>query len=227
MDVRPIELTAADGLELVGERWGAGAHCLVLVHDAGLDLDCWRPLTPLVAARSDCSALAIDLRGHGGSADPSDPDGWVLDVEAAIALARDEGAASVSVAGAGLGALAALRAVERGRPDALALLSPGPLDGADLSALRGAGVDKLLFVGALDPDRAEAAAAIRRASIGQALVVSLPTREQGTDLLAGAWAAQVEEHLAAFFDERRSLVGRRELVARRPAPPEIFQGGET
>src|SRR2546422_719177 len=61
----------------------------------------------------------------------------------------------------------------------------------------------------------------------RSLVVSLPTREQGTDLLAGAWAAQVEEHFAAFFDEQRSLVGRRQLIARRPTPPEIFQGGET
>jgi pimeloyl-ACP methyl ester carboxylesterase len=222
MDVRPVELTTADGLQLVGERWGAGADWLVLVHDTGLDLDCWRGLAPLVAARPDSSALAVDLRGHGGSTGAPDPDACVLDVEAAIALAREEGAASVSVAGAGTGALAALRVAERARPDALVLLSPGPLDGADLAALRGVGIAKLLFVGALDPGRAEAAAALRRASIGQILVVSLPTRDQGTELLAGPWADQVEEHIGAFFDEQRSLAGA--PLGRRPAPLRGFLG---
>ncbi len=208
MDITPVELTAGDGLVLRGERWGAGRDWLVLLHDAGRDLDCWRPLLPLVAGRVEWSALALDARGHGGSDDPWDARASVLDFEAGITHARACGAHAVCAVGAGTGAIAALIACGRNDPpDALALFSPGPLEGFELSELRGQGISKLFFAGALDKEAAAVTTVLRDRSIGQALVVNFPTSEQGTDLLDGLWAGQALEHLAAFFDEQRAFVG--------------------
>lgn len=207
MDITPVELIAGDGVVLRGERWGTGRDWLVLLHDAGRDLDCWRPLMPLVAERAEWSALAIDARGHGGSDDPWDARTSVLDVEAAIAHARLSGARCVCPVAAGTGAIAALASCMRSDPpDALALLSPGPLDAFGLTELRGQAVSKLFFVGALDQEAAALTTALRSASIGQPLVVNFPTADQGTDLLDGPWAGQALEHLAAFFDEERAFI---------------------
>ena len=218
MDSAPVELTAADGVVLRGERWGNGGDWLVLLHDDGRDLDAWRPLEALVSERKDWSALALDLRGHGGSDDPRDPAAAVLDAEAAIAYARAGGARAVCAVGAGVGAIAALAACGgKAAPDALALFSPGPVDESRARALRGPGISKLIFVGALEPEAAAATAALRAASIGQWLVVSLPTEAQGTDLLDGPWNPQVTDHLAAFFDEQRAFVDAPSTAGRRPA----------
>lgn len=218
MDIQAVELTAADGIALRGERWGGGGDWLVLLHGAGGDLDGWRPLEPLVSARR-LSALALDLRGHGGSDDPWDPEACVRDVEAAFAFARREGAATVCAVAAGAGAVAALRAAPAARPDALALLSPGPLDGVERGELRGRGIAKLLVVGALESGAAEDAARVKSASIGPVLTVSFPTEKQGADLLGGEWAGQVEEQLGAFLDEQRfSAALFRPPSAGRPPP---------
>lgn len=211
MEAVPVELTTADGLVLRGERWGTGPDWLCLFHDDGDDLDSWRGLEPLLGERPEWSCLALDSRGHGGSDDPWDLRASVLDVEAAVAYARAAGARSVCAAGAGAGALAALAACrEEELVNGLVLFSPGPLDAFPLEELRGPGVPKLIFTGTLsapgtpgDPDPARAAAALMRASIGQPLVVNLPTDVQGTELIAGPWALQVLEHLAAFVDEQR------------------------
>lgn len=206
MDINPVELIAHDGVVLRGERWGTGRDWLVLLHDVGRDLDCWRPLMPLVAERSEWSALAIDARGHGGSDDPWDSRGSVLDAAAAINHARSSGARAVCSVGAGTGAIAALVACMRDHPpDALALFSPGPIDAFELSELRGQAVSKLFLVGALGEEGVRLTTVLQQASIGQSMVVNFPTVDQGSDLLEGAWAGQALEHLAAFFDERRAF----------------------
>jgi pimeloyl-ACP methyl ester carboxylesterase len=207
MNITPVELIAQDGVVLRGERWGSGRDWLILLHDEGRDLDCWRPLMPLVAERTEWSALAIDSRGHGGSDDPWDARASVLDVAAAIAHARDSGARAVCPIGAGAGAIAALVACTGDEPpDALALFSPGPIDAFELSELRGQAVSKLFFVGALGEEAARLATVLQQASIGQSMVVNFPTADQTTDLLEGPWAGQALEHLAAFFDEQRAFV---------------------
>src|SRR6476661_11144430 len=117
MDVLPAEVELPDGTVLRGERWCGDDTWLVLAHDRTRDLDDWRPLQPLVAERGR-SALALDLRGHGGS----DGDGWdpEADLSAALAHAREQGAVAVSVVAAGETALAALHL----QADVLVLLSP-------------------------------------------------------------------------------------------------------
>jgi pimeloyl-ACP methyl ester carboxylesterase len=109
-----------------------------------------------------------------------------------------------------MAALAACRADEL--VNGLVLFSPGPLEAFPLEDLRGPGVSKLIFTGtAGDREPARTAAALMRASIGQPLVVNLPTETQGTELMLGPWALHVLEHLAAFVDEQRAFA-----AARRP-----------
>ncbi|MEA2583670.1 MAG: hypothetical protein QOF33_1755, partial [Thermomicrobiales bacterium] len=46
---------------------------------------------------------------------------------------------------------------------------------------------------------------LRTASIGWALVVTLPTDEHGTALLEGTWLGHISEHILGFVRERRYL----------------------
>jgi pimeloyl-ACP methyl ester carboxylesterase len=201
--VRAVELRAADGVVLRGEVWGRGDDWLVLLHDAGADLDAWRPVAAL-AAELGLSMLALDLRGHGGSEGTWDEREARLDVEAASAFARTEGAGTVCFAAAGVAAIALLRASPAIAADALVLFSPGPLGTSGTGDLRAPGAAKLVLVGSLDPRADADAAAVRAASIGPVLVVGVPTERQGTDLLS---EPQALDQLVYFLDEQRWAAG--------------------
>ena len=206
MSFEPVELQTADGLVLRGERWQAGDDWLVLAHDAGEDLDACRPLIGLAVHRG-WSALALDLRGHGGSDDPWGEEACPRDVLAAIGEARARGARAVCAIGAGAGAGAVLRAAPEAGPDALVLLSPGPLPQGRREEFRGAGIAKLIVYGSHSPRSDAAASEVAAASIGPVLRVGVPTAARGTGLLSGPTAAQALEHIAAFWDEQRFLAG--------------------
>jgi pimeloyl-ACP methyl ester carboxylesterase len=217
MSFEPVELRTGDGLVLRGECRQGEPDWLVLVHDVGQDLDAWRPLIGLAALRG-WSALALDLRGHGGSDDPWDADACVADVVLATTEARRRGARAVCVAGAGEGAIAALRAADESPPEALVLLSPGPVPEEHAGSLRAAGVSELIVVGSHSARDDEDARRVAELSIGPALRVGLPTPAHGTELLAGPLACQAIEHVAAFWEEQRYLAAAPPAVARH-APP--------
>ena len=67
-----VETSAEDGAVLRGVRWPGEPACVVLIHDLGQDLDAWHPLEG-VLDETNCSRLAIDLRGHGLSEGTHDP----------------------------------------------------------------------------------------------------------------------------------------------------------
>ncbi len=217
MSFEPVELAAGDGTVLRGECWVDGADWLVLFHDLGGDLDAWRPLIGLAAVRG-WSVLALDLRGHGGSDDPWDAEKCPADVALAIAEARRRGASTVCVGGAGVSAIAALRAASDTELDALVLLSPGPVPDGPRDTLRGPGISKLVVYGSHAPADDAEAKCVADLSIGPALRVGLPTSAHGTDLLIGKLGRQVVEHIAAFWDEQRYLSSA-PSVAARLAPP--------
>lgn len=211
MKVEAVHATTADGITLRGELVRGGAVWLCLVHDVGEDIDAWRPLRPGLARRG-WSVLGLDFRGHGGSDGEWDASWGELDVDLAVTLARRLGARHVCVVAAGYGCLAALRAVERALPepsfellDSLALLSPGPLDGADPLGLRGQGLPKLFLHGAKDPLAADAEA-LRRASIGWTVGVTFATESRGT-ALAAEWPIHVVDKLHGFLKEQAVLPG--------------------
>ena len=206
MKVEAVQATTADGITLRGEILRGGDVWAVLVHDAGEDIDAWRPLRPGLAERG-WAVLAFDLRGHGGSAGEWPSPRAELDVDLGVTLARRRGARHVAIVAAGYGAVLALRAADRSqehesfaRADSLVLLSPGPLNGADPMSLRGAGLPKLFFVGAQDP-LAPDASALARASIGWTVEVSFPSAARGTGLLA-QWSMLVLDKLGTFLTEQ-------------------------
>jgi pimeloyl-ACP methyl ester carboxylesterase len=216
MSFEPVELRARDGLVLRGECRRGEPDWLVLVHDVGEDLDAWRPLIALAELRG-WSALALDLRGHGGSDDPWDADACVADVSLATTEARRRGARAVCVAGAGEGAIAALRAALESPPEALVLLSPGPVPAEHADSLRAPEVPELIVVGSHSARDDGEARRVAELSIGPALRVGLPTSAHGTELLAGPLARQAIEQVAAFWDEQRYLASAPAAV--RNAPP--------
>lgn len=195
----PVEFRAPDGLLLRGHRHGDGARWAVLVHDEGQDLDAWGMLVGGLRGLGLC-VLAFDLRGHGASDDPWDPRQAPADVLAALRFAESEGARSLYLIGAGLGATAALVAAAEHEVQALVALSPrAELSGVPRDAIREATAPKLFVVGGLDPVAAEQASDIYRRSIGWGLLESPPVEAQGTDLLASEWGEHVAEHTLAFL----------------------------
>lgn len=211
MKIEALQATTADGVSLRGEIVPGDETWVVLVHDAGGDIDDWRPIRAGLA-RMGWTVLALDLRGHGGSDGEWSAERGHLDVDLGITLARRSDARHVSLVCAGLAGVLALRAVERAwdepsfeLPDSLVLISPGPLDGADPMTLRGRGLSRLFVVGAADP-HADDAEALQRASIGWNVTVSFPTAARGAALVAER-PVNVLDKVVAFLKEQRALRG--------------------
>jgi pimeloyl-ACP methyl ester carboxylesterase len=178
----PVEIHVSEKLVLRGERYGEpGERWAVLLHEEGRDLDGWRPLVGRLLELTPC-ALAVDLAGHGASADPWEPRRLPADVLAVLRFAESQGARRVFVLGAGAGATAALAAAGECDVEAIVALSP-----------------KLIVVGSQDAVAAAEAEDVFRRTIGWGLLQSLPTRIQGTALLESAWAEQVAENALAFL----------------------------
>jgi pimeloyl-ACP methyl ester carboxylesterase len=224
MRVEPVQATSADGLTLRGELVRGDETWVVLVHDVGEDIDVWKPLRSGLNRRG-WTALALDLRGHGGSDGEWTGDRGELDVDLAVTLARRLGARHVALVTAGRASVPALRAVERAvpeerfeLPDSMVLLSPGPLDGADPMTLRGAGLPKLVLLGAQDPDGADALS-VARASIGWTVTVTFASEAHGTALLAD-WSSHVLDKVKTFVTEQSALrgLGRARAERRRLEP---------
>jgi pimeloyl-ACP methyl ester carboxylesterase len=220
MKIEPVHATTADGVTLRGELVRGGDVWVCLVHDVGEDIDAWRPIRPGLARRG-WSALALDLRGHGGSGGESSDTVAELDVDLVVTLARRLGARHVSLVAASQGGIGALRATERALdddrlelPDSLVLVSPGPLDGVDPMSLRGQGLPKLLLFGARDPLAADVRA-LQRASIGWTVAVSFGTESRGTGL-AAEWPRNVVDKMGTFIGEQAAMkgVGERRFLAR-------------
>jgi pimeloyl-ACP methyl ester carboxylesterase len=192
MNVLPTEVDS-EGVTLRGERWCGDDAWLVLAHDHGRDLDDWRPLQPLVEQRGR-SALALDLRGHGGSDDGEwDPD---ADLAAALAHVRSLGASVLTIVAAGESAHAALRVPA----DVLVLFSPSP--GGDPDRLRAPGAARVFLYGSRDEEIDRTVATLRSVAIGWAGSIAFPTAEQGARLLAGEWASQALDQIGSFLDEQ-------------------------
>ena len=205
--------TAGDRVVLRGELTrGRSSTWLVLIHDAGGDLDDWRPLIAGLG-ESGWNLVAFDLRGHGGSDGEDGAAAPPADVDAALTFARRAGAEHVCVIAAGSGAIAALGCAaaalddpSAGVADSLVLLSPGPLGDRNLSGLRGEGLPKLIIASSV-ADQQAVAQALMQVSIGWTVRVAFATEDRGTALLAGPFAGHVADRIGSFVREQETLTG--------------------
>jgi len=196
MRARPFEIATRDGLTLRGESRPVSADWVLMVHDIGQDLDCWDPLVaPLNGA--GFSVATIDLRGHGASDGEPDESMVPSDLADILSQARRDVAGTLVLVSAGGVAMAALTSDLPARPDAVVLFSPTPLRDSS-SDLRGAGMAKLFFVGALDEQLDASARYLRNRSVGQAGVISFPTDRQGAELLLEPWRSHAVEQVLGF-----------------------------
>ena len=203
------------GVTLRGHSLGDGNDWLILIHDCdgSSDLDSWRPVFPELA-NDHRTLLAVDLRGHGASEGEHSPSTIEADLTAATLFARSQGATWIAVLAAGKSATAALESSPTLTFDALVLLSPADAEHITPCALRGYGEPKLFAVGGQNAALQQCVAHLRGASIGWAMLVTVPTESQGTDLLAGKLASQVRERIAAFLAEQRFIARTRSLPAK-------------
>jgi predicted phosphoribosyltransferase/pimeloyl-ACP methyl ester carboxylesterase len=171
LDVDPMRRVVLnrDGVQLIGNLMtpkGAGPFPLVIfVHGHGSSKD--SPRNVVIASRlvdAGIATLLFDLSGHGeSSSDDRGMDGYVDDVEAAFAWARDQAeiqAGSIGIAGSSLGATIAAAALAAGRvsPRTMVLRAP-PMEPEEFESIH---IPTLVLIGSEDPLRRRVEEGIQR-----------------------------------------------------------------
>ena len=156
---RTVMFPAADGVPIAAAVYEAQARpaaAVVLVHMLGRSKDDWGAVAEMLQ-RDGITALAIDLRGHGGSGGSADSlPAMLQDVRAAVtwlSLRPDVRPGAIGLAGASLGAnLSLIVASEMDAVRAAAVLSPSTdYRGISLSGvIRRYGARPLLLVAGTD-----------------------------------------------------------------------------
>ena len=128
-----VRFTTSDGVVLAGTVFGDGAVGVVLAHMFPTDQTSWQPFARQLAAEG-YRALAFDFRGFGRSGGSRRVDEIDLDVRAAAAYLRSQGARRIVLVGASMGGTASIKAATPGGVDALiAISSPMRFRGLNVS----------------------------------------------------------------------------------------------
>ena len=152
----PVSTTDGKHVYALIERSPKSTKGVVLVHGDGRSSVDWAALGQRLA-KSQMTAIAPDLRGHGRSVEgisavqDADYQAMVYDLEASVAWLRSNGATEVSCVGAGLGANLCLAAAARDPSIVnLVLLSPGLNYHGVKASMDGYGDRPVLFVASAD-----------------------------------------------------------------------------
>jgi len=128
-----VRFTTSDGVVLAGTVFGDGSAGVVLAHMFPTDQTSWYPFGRQLAAEG-YRALAFDFRGFGRSGGSRRVDEIDLDVRAAAAYLRSQGARRIVLVGASMGGTASIKAATPGGVDALiAISSPMRFRGLNVS----------------------------------------------------------------------------------------------
>jgi hypothetical protein len=193
-----VEVRAADGLTMRGERWeGDPERRAVIVHDADEDLDSVRALA-LAMVGAGFMTLAVDQIGHGVSDGEPDPDRLSADLRSVIDVFTrpDRGVYLIGVGRAAVGCLEVAASVH---PSALAVVSPRDLGRLPASVIEGDGAPILVAYGSWDETADTTARQLVAARPGPFQLVQLPTRLQATALLRDELGAQVTNHAVGYL----------------------------
>src|SRR5947208_12237544 len=121
---------SSDGETLQGDLYGRlpSARVAILVHGQNWDASGWRDVAPLFVA-SGVPALAVNLRGYGGSSGktnryrPDKPWTPVADLRAAKAALRSRGVKEIALVGASMGGSAVLASSFEGNIECVVAIS--------------------------------------------------------------------------------------------------------
>ena len=195
---------------------GEGAP-IVFVHGFGADLNGWRPLIGRLAG--DCSALALDLPGHGASPFAGEATLGALTAAVAATLA-EEGVAAAHLVGHSLGGAvaAALTTAPGFRALSLALISPAGL-GPEVNGAFIAGFLRARSEASLSPWMRELVA--DPAALGSALV-NTTLRQRAAGGLVEAQARLAE----ALFPDGAQAIDIRPWLAEIAIPAKVIVGVE-
>ncbi len=137
-----LRFTTTDGVALYGILFGQGDIAVVLAPSYPGGLDGWRPFAEKLAS-GGYRVFTFDFRGQGQSEGTRNAADALTDLQAAVAVMRENIAERVVVMGAGLGGMAAIQAASQGEEGLVGLVvlsSPRLLEAveigdSDLSAL--------------------------------------------------------------------------------------------
>jgi pimeloyl-ACP methyl ester carboxylesterase len=102
---RDVSFVTEDGVTLKATLYGGGTTAVVLSHMNRSNRGTWKPLAERLAAQGYL-VLAYDFRGQGESDGRNTPTKIAIDLHAAVAFARAQGATTVALGGASLGGMA-------------------------------------------------------------------------------------------------------------------------
>lgn len=196
--VEVVEIQAADGLTIRGERWEGDHDRRVLVlHDAGDDLDSVRSLA-LALAVARFTTLAIDQIGHGASDGEPGCDRLGVDIRAVIEVFGHEDF-GVYLVGVGEAAVGCLEVAATVHPSALAFVSPHHPSRLDPAVIEGDSAPVLVAYGSWDESAEATARQLIAARPGPFQLVQLPTKLQAAALLRDELGAQVINHAVGYL----------------------------
>ena len=113
---RHISFPTEDGGVVYADKYGSGAHAVILAHGGRFTKESWKKQAEVLAGKGFL-VVAIDFRGRGrsqGGDGKNDSDEYVhLDVLAAIDYLHGKGATDISVVGASFGGWAAAKAINQ------------------------------------------------------------------------------------------------------------------
>jgi len=131
-----VDITATDGVQLVGELAGSSGPGVVLVPAERATRDTWQAAAQALAARG-FRVLRFDLRGRGESSGGVDLAAAARDVEGAFRYLLARKIRPVFLVGAGIGGTAALVAAQRVPAAGVVVASaPDAADGLDGAVAR-------------------------------------------------------------------------------------------
>lgn len=182
-----VEFTTEDGITLSGLLFGSAETAVVLGHMRGSNKEAWTDVA-VSLAKNGISAFAFDFRGYAGQKGKKDTH-VVDDMTAAVDAIRAKGATKVIVAGASMGATAAVAVA--GQQDVHGVIAVSPaaeFSDADANAEAPNITEPALFIAAIDDQPyASDAAALAKAASGR--YVTYPGGAHGTDLFSEHGAA--------------------------------------
>jgi len=195
-----VELTATDGVQLVGHLAGSEGPGIVFAHMYPADQRSWTAFAGEMAA-AGFRTLTFDFRGYGESGGEKDIAAIDRDLEGAYRFLVGRKIRPIFLVGASMGGTAALLVGARVPVAGIVTLSaPVAFRGLDATPALAKATSRKLFIAAEgDTSAATAAKEFATKAADPKTIHLVPGTEHGTALLDGPEAPAVKKALHNFF----------------------------